>query len=122
MRRLAVLVTFLILVSALLISGLSGTTPLVADTGVSDNDKASSVSGTDDSRSAWDWGIYIAFGALIVSIASAVWNYRHSESLFHRREYPAVLWHKPEASRKGLVDCSIKMVGNSMATQGGTRP
>jgi len=49
----------------------------------------------------WDLGICIAAVALIISIISAFWNYRHSESLFHRQEYPAVEWHKPEALKKG---------------------
>lgn len=51
--------------------------------------------------SDWGWGIYIAAIAIVISLISAVWNYRHSESLFRRQEYPAVLWHKPEVSKKG---------------------
>jgi len=51
--------------------------------------------------SDWDLGICIATIAIMISIIAAMWNYRHSESLFHRQEYPAVLWHEPEVSKKG---------------------
>ena len=52
MKRLAVLVAVVALLIALLISGLSDTTALVADTGILDNDKASSVGEADNPDSA----------------------------------------------------------------------
>ncbi len=52
MKRLVVLVAVVALLIALLISGLSDTTALVADTGILDNDKASSVGEADNPDSA----------------------------------------------------------------------
>ena len=39
--------------------------------------------------------------ALLLGAISFVWNWRHSESLFRRHEYPAVAWRSPEVSREG---------------------
>lgn len=113
-KRLVFFVTLAIIVAGLLLFVLRDTVISVADTSIPDNEVSSTVSNTDNSGSVWDWGIYVALGALIVSIASGVWNYRHSESLFHRREYPAVLWHKPVASKKG-VDTTLT---TSMCNEG----
>ena len=52
MRRLVILVAVVVLLVALLISGLSDIIPLVADTGISDNDKTSSVGEADNPDSA----------------------------------------------------------------------
>lgn len=114
MKRPFFLVILAIILAGLLLLGLSDTVISISNTSVSDNEVGSITSKADNPGSAWDWGIYVAFGAIIVSIASAVWNYRHSESLFHRREYPAVLWHKPEASKKGsdtVLTTSIRNEG-----------
>jgi hypothetical protein len=46
-----------------------------------------------------DWRLYVAFLAIAISIVSLIWNWRHSESLFHRTAYPAVAWWRPELSR-----------------------
>jgi len=51
-KRLAVLVAVVALLIVLLISGISDTTALVADAGISDNDKASSVGEADNPDSA----------------------------------------------------------------------
>jgi len=100
-KRAGFWVTLAIILAGLLVFGVGNTVICIADPSSPDIEVSSTVSGTDNTGSAWDWGIYVALGALVVSIASAVWNYRHSESLFHRREYPAVLWHKPVASKRG---------------------
>jgi hypothetical protein len=39
--------------------------------------------------------------ALLLSAISFVWNWRHSESLFRRQEYPAVAWQLPQLSKEG---------------------
>ncbi len=44
--------------------------------------------------------ILIASIALVVSIISLFVNWRHSESLFRRREYPAVVWRMPRLTRE----------------------
>ncbi len=49
----------------------------------------------------WNISIWIAIVALTLSVVSFVWNWRHSETLFRRQEYPAVAWHFPKISRKG---------------------
>lgn len=46
-----------------------------------------------------EWSLIIAFIAIAISIASLVWNWRHSESLFRRTEYPAVAWYAPKISK-----------------------
>jgi len=51
-KRSVVLLAVVALLIALLISGLSDATALVADTGISDNDKASSVGEADNPDSA----------------------------------------------------------------------
>ena len=48
-----------------------------------------------------DWALIIAIGAIVISIMSLVFNWRHSESLFRRTEYPAVGWHLPKISKEG---------------------
>jgi len=58
----------------------------------------------------WDTGVWIAIVALILSLVSFLWNWRHSESLFRRQEYPPVAWHLPKTSKKGdqtMVTTSI---------------
>ncbi len=48
-----------------------------------------------------DWGLTIAIVAIVISVISLVGNWRHSESLFRRTEYPAVAWHTPKVSKAG---------------------
>jgi len=48
-----------------------------------------------------DWGLIIAIAAISISIISLLWNWRHSESLFRRTEYPAVAWYVPKVSKEG---------------------
>ena len=45
------------------------------------------------------WPIGIALGAFVISVVSFVCNWRHSESVFRRAEYPAVAWHRPALSK-----------------------
>ena len=46
------------------------------------------------------WSIGIASLAILISVISLVWNWRHSESLFRRTKYPAVAWHRPILSKR----------------------
>ena len=46
------------------------------------------------------WSIGIASLAILISVFSLVWNWRHSESLFRRTTYPAVAWHQPILSKR----------------------
>lgn len=46
------------------------------------------------------WSIGIASLAILISIISFVWNWRHSESVFRRTKYPAVAWHQPILSKR----------------------
>jgi hypothetical protein len=48
-----------------------------------------------------DWALIVAALAIVISIASLLCNWRHSESLFRRTEYPAVAWYLPKVSREG---------------------
>lgn len=48
-----------------------------------------------------DWAIWVAIVALGVSIVSFIVNWWHSESVFHRSEYPAVAWHIPKIKKLG---------------------
>lgn len=48
-----------------------------------------------------DWGLIIAIIAIAISIFSLVGNWRHSESLFRRKEYPAVAWYQPKILKEG---------------------
>ena len=48
----------------------------------------------------WESTTSIAVLALLVSSISFAWNYHHSESLFRRQQYPAVIWHFPEVSER----------------------
>ena len=45
------------------------------------------------------WSIGIALLALVVSVVSFFWNWRYSESVFRRTQYPAVAWHQPIISK-----------------------
>ena len=45
--------------------------------------------------------IVIGCIALTISIVALILNWRHSESLFRRREYPAVAWYSPKLSKEG---------------------
>ncbi|MFC1949024.1 hypothetical protein ACFLW0_02495 [Chloroflexota bacterium] len=45
------------------------------------------------------WTIGIAISALLLSAVSFFWNWRHSENVFRRAEYPAVAWHRPVLSK-----------------------
>ena len=47
------------------------------------------------------WSLLIAIIAIAMSIISLAWNWRHSESLFRRTQYPAVGWYRPEVSKEG---------------------
>lgn len=49
--------------------------------------------------SEW-WPIGIASLAILISVISFVWNWRHSESVFRRTNYPAVAWHTPILSKR----------------------
>jgi hypothetical protein len=46
------------------------------------------------------WSTITAIAAIIISIGSLLWNWRHSESLFRRTEYPVVEWDTPKVSKK----------------------
>jgi hypothetical protein len=46
------------------------------------------------------WSTGIAIVAILISISSLFWNWRHSESLFRRTRYPAVAWHQPIVSKR----------------------
>lgn len=48
-----------------------------------------------------DWALIIASVAIAISIISLIWNWRHSESLFRRTEYPPVAWYLPKVSKEG---------------------
>ena len=48
-----------------------------------------------------EWGVILAIVAIVISIGSLLWNWRHSESLFRRTQYPAVAWSRPEISKEG---------------------
>ncbi len=52
MRRLTILATLIVVLGALLLSGISDGNPLVADTGIPDNEIASSLNQTDSPLSA----------------------------------------------------------------------
>lgn len=56
--------------------------------------------------------ILIASIALLVSIISLVINWRHSESLFRRREYPAVAWRMPKLTREDNNTAIVTSVCN----------
>jgi hypothetical protein len=61
-----------------------------------------------------DWSLIIAGLAIAISIMSLLWNWRHSESLFRRTEYPAVAWYAPKLSKKGhdtAITASIRNYG-----------
>ncbi|MFH1381542.1 MAG: hypothetical protein ABIH70_01465 [Chloroflexota bacterium] len=45
------------------------------------------------------WSIWIALLAVLISAVSFFWNWRHSESVFRRTNYPAVAWHRPILSK-----------------------
>lgn len=48
-----------------------------------------------------EWvSITIASLAIVISVISFVWNWRHSESVLRRTRYPAVAWHRPILSRR----------------------
>jgi len=44
--------------------------------------------------------IGLAALAILISVISFVWNWRHSESVFRRTSYPAVAWHQPILSKR----------------------
>lgn len=44
--------------------------------------------------------IGLASLAILISIISFVWNWRHSESIVRRTTYPAVAWHQPVISKR----------------------
>jgi hypothetical protein len=90
-----------IILAGIVLCGVGGAAVCFADTIIPHSEVSSTEGKIDDPSSAWNWGIYVAFAALIVSIASTLWNYHHSESLFRRREYPAVLWYRPNTSKAG---------------------
>jgi len=46
------------------------------------------------------WSIGIAFLAILISVFSLIWNWRHSESLFRRTTYPAIAWYQPILSKR----------------------
>jgi len=48
--------------------------------------------------SEW-WTIGIAALALVISVISLIFNWRHSESIVRRTQYPAVAWHRPILSK-----------------------
>jgi hypothetical protein len=45
------------------------------------------------------WSIGLASLAILISVISFVWNWRHSESILRRTKYPAVAWHRPILSK-----------------------
>ena len=102
MKRLDVLIAPLVILAGLVLSGLSDTAISIADTSVPDCAVGSTLDMTNNSAPIWDLGTYIAILAVVLSVVFAVLNHRHSESLFHRQEYPPVLWYKPETSKKGV--------------------
>jgi len=50
--------------------------------------------------SEW-WSIGIASLAILISVISFIWNWRHSESIIRRTKYPALAWHQPILSKRG---------------------
>lgn len=46
--------------------------------------------------------ITIACAAVLISIVALIVNWRHSENLFRRKEYPAVAWYLPKVSKVGI--------------------
>ena len=52
--------------------------------------------------------IGLAALAILISVISFVWNWRHSESVFRRTSYPAVAWHQPILS-KGDKDTTVSV-------------
>ncbi len=66
-----------------------------------------------------DWALIIAIVAIVISIISLLWNWRHSESLFHRTEYPAVAWYVAKVSKEGhntAITTSIRNYGSKGIT------
>ena len=66
-----------------------------------------------------DWTLIIAILAFVISIMSLLWNWRHSESLFRRTEYPAVAWYLPTVLKEGndtVITSSIRNHGSKDIT------
>lgn len=66
-----------------------------------------------------DWTLSVAIAAIVISIASLLWNWRHSESLFRRTEYPAVAWYLPIVLKEGnntVITTSIRNYGSKDIT------
>ncbi len=102
MKRPYFLAILAIMLAGIVLFGVGDTAISIADTSVPNCAVGSTLDMANNSAPIWDLGTYIAILALVLSIVFGVVNHRHSESLFHRREYPAVLWYKPEASKKGV--------------------
>jgi len=61
-----------------------------------------------------DWTLIIAILAIVISIIALFWNWVHSESLFRRTEYPAVVWYLPKISKEGnntAISTSVRNYG-----------
>ena len=66
-----------------------------------------------------DWPLIFALVAIAISIVSLLWNWRHSESLFRRTEYPAVAWYLPKVSKEEnntAITTSIRNYGSKDIT------
>ena len=57
-----------------------------------------------------NWALIVAVLAIVISIASLLYNWRHSESLFRRTEYPAVAWHLPKVAKEGNTASMIGLI------------
>jgi hypothetical protein len=66
-----------------------------------------------------DWALIVAAVAIVISVSSLICNWRHSESLFRRTEYPAVAWYLPKVSKEGnntFITTSIRNYGSKDIT------
>lgn len=59
-----------------------------------------------------EWGLGIAIAAIVISFASLLLNWRHSESLFRRTAYPAVGWYIPRTSKEGRNTAIMTSIRN----------
>lgn len=60
-----------------------------------------------------DWSIWVAIIALTISVLSFILNWRHSESVFRRTEYPAVTWYVPKVKKCGDYTAITTSICNS---------
>jgi len=66
-----------------------------------------------------DWSLIVAGVAAAIAVMSLIWNWRHSESLFRRAEYPAVAWYLPKIEKHNdttAIKTSIRNFGEKEIT------